>query len=237
MNKKKLWLSLLPVYTLILACFLIAGIGGSRAISVISENAPLTERKRIVIDPGHGGIDGGATSCTGVLESKINLEIALRVNDMLHLLGVDTVMTRTTDTSLHTQGNTIAAQKVSDLKERVKMASDSANAMLVSIHQNNFTDSRYSGAQVFCSPNAESMDIATRMQDAFVKTINLGSNRKSKRGEGIYLLQKVTIPAILVECGFLSNHAEEAKLRSEEYQKEVAAVIACVSSTYLHATQ
>lgn len=237
MNKKKLWLSLLPVYTLILACFLIAGIGGSRAISVISENAPLTERKRIVIDPGHGGIDGGATSCTGVLESKINLEIALRVNDMLHLLGVDTVMTRTTDTSLHTQGNTIAAQKVSDLKERVKMASDSANAMLVSIHQNNFTDSRYSGAQVFCSPNAESMDIATRMQDAFVKTINLGSNRKCKRGEGIYLLQKVTIPAILVECGFLSNHAEEAKLRSEEYQKEVAAVIACVSSTYLHATQ
>ena len=237
MNKKKLWLSLLPVYTLILACFLIAGIGGSRAISVISENAPLTERKRIVIDPGHGGIDGGATSCTGVLESKINLEIALRVNDMLHLLGVDTVMTRTTDTSLHTQGNTIAAQKVSDLKERVKIASDSANAMLVSIHQNNFTDSRYSGAQVFYSPNSESMEFAAKMQDSFVKTINLGSNRKSKRGEGIYLLQKVTIPAILVECGFLSNHAEEAKLRSEEYQKEVAAVIACVSSTYLHATQ
>lgn len=237
MNKKKLWLSLLPVYALILACFLIAGIGGSRAISVISENAPLTERKRIVIDPGHGGIDGGATSCTGVLESKINLEIALRVNDMLHLLGVDTVMTRTTDTSLHTQGNTIAAQKVSDLKERVKMASDSANAMLVSIHQNNFTDSRYSGAQVFYSPNSESMEFAAKMQDSFVKTINLGSNRKSKRGEGIYLLQKVTIPAILVECGFLSNHAEEAKLRSEEYQKEVAAVIACVSSTYLHATQ
>ena len=236
MYKKKLWLSLMPVYVLILSCFLVAGIGGSRAISVIAENAPLTGRKRVMIDPGHGGVDGGATSCSGVLESKINLEIALRVNDMLHLLGIDTVMTRTTDTSLHTQGNTIASQKVSDLKERVKMANNGENTILVSIHQNHFTDSRYSGAQVFYAPNAASMDFAGKMQESFVKTINPGSNRKSKRGEGIYLLQKVQIPAILVECGFLSNHGEEAKLRSEDYQKKVATVIAGVCSSYLHST-
>ncbi|MBE6982749.1 MAG: cell wall hydrolase [Ruminococcaceae bacterium] len=237
MKHKNLWLSLAPVYILILGCYLFAGIGGSKAISVIAENAPLTERKRVMIDPGHGGMDGGATSCTGILESKINLEIALRVNDMMHLLGIDTVMTRTEDTSLHTQGNTIAAQKVSDLKERVRMTNEGKNTLLISIHQNHYTDSRYSGAQVFYAPNAESMDFAGQMQDAFVKTINLGSNRKSKRGEGIYLLQKTKIPAILVECGFLSNHTEESKLRSEVYQKKVAAVIAGVCSTYLHSTQ
>ncbi len=237
MKQKKLWLSLAPVYILILASFLIAGIGGSRAISVIAENAPLTQRKRVIIDAGHGGVDGGATSCTGVLESAINLQIAIRVNDMLHLLGIDTVMTRTADTSLHTQGNTIAAQKVSDLKERVRITNEEGNTVLISIHQNHFSDSRYSGAQVFYSPSAKSMDFAGQMQDSFVKTINLGSSRKSKRGEGIYLLQKTQIPAILVECGFLSNHTEEAKLRSDDYQKKVAAVIAGACSTYLHSTQ
>lgn len=234
MKHKKLWLSLAPVYILILGSFLLAGIGGSHAISVIAENAPLTQRKRVIVDPGHGGMDGGATSCTGVLESVINLEIAIRVNDMLHLMGIDSVLTRNSDTSLHTQGNTIAAQKVSDLKERVKISNAEGNSLLISIHQNHFTDSRYSGAQVFYAPNAESMDFAAQMQDAFVRTVNLGSNRKSKRGEGIYLLQKAQIPAILVECGFLSNHTEEAKLRSEEYQKKITAVIAGACSTYLH---
>ena len=237
MVHKKMWLSLTPVYILILSCFLIAGIGGSRAIAVISEQAPLTYRKQVIIDPGHGGMDGGATSCTGVLESTINLEIAIRINDLMHLLGIDTVMTRTTDTSLHTQGSTIAAQKTSDLKERVRIANEGDNAILISIHQNHFTDSKYSGAQVFYAPNSESMDLAGRMQSSFVNTINPGSNRKTKRGEGIYLLQKTQIPAILVECGFLSNYTEETKLRNEDYQKQVAAVIAAVCSTYLHATQ
>lgn len=234
---KKLWISLAPVYILILSCFLIAGIGGSRAITVIAENAPLTQRKHVIIDPGHGGMDGGATSCTGVLESIINLEIAIRVNDLMHLLGMDTVMTRTTDTSLHTQGSTIAAQKVSDLKERVRIANETGNAILVSIHQNHFTDSRYSGAQVFYAPDGSSMDLAGQMQTSFVNTINPGSKRKTKRGEGIYLLQKAEIPAILVECGFLSHHAEEAKLRTDDYQKKISAVIAAVCSTYLHSTQ
>ncbi len=237
MNEKKLLRSLVPIYAAILSCFLFVGIAGSRAISVIAENVPFTERKCVIIDPGHGGMDGGATSCTGVNESIINLEIALRLNDLMHLLGIDTQMTRETDTSIHTGGDTIAAQKVSDLKERVRIANSADNAILVSIHQNHFTDSRYSGAQVFYRPDNESMELAGQLQTAFVRTVNIGSNRKSKRGEGIYLLQKAELPAVLVECGFLSHHEEEARLRTDSYQKKLSAVIAAACSTYLHGTQ
>lgn len=232
--KGKRYMAVMPVYFLILCCFLFAGIGGSHAITVISESAPLTDRKCMIIDPGHGGKDGGATSCTGVLESGINLEIAMRLNDLMHFLGIKTVMIRTGDYSVHTKGETIASQKVSDLKERVRIANESENAILVSIHQNHFSDSRYSGAQVFYGSNTESAVLAEQLQTEFVKSINQGSNRKPKKADGIYLLQKVTLPAILIECGFLSNFEEEAKLRDDTYQKKLIAVIASVCSTYLH---
>ncbi len=234
MKDRKLWRSLAPVYVLIVSCFLFAAIGGSRAITVIAENTPITGRKCVVIDPGHGGEDGGAVSCTGVTESNFNLDIALRLNDLMRLLGMDTVMTRDTDRSIHISGETIAARKVSDLKERVKLANSIANAILVSIHQNHFPDSRYSGAQVFYKADNESAELAARLQTAFVQTINHGSNRKSKKADGIYLMEKVTLPAVLVECGFLSNYQEEAKLRDSQYQKQVAAVIAATCSTFLH---
>ena len=234
MKEMKLLRSLAPVYVLIVFCFLFAAIGGSRAITVIAENTPVTGRKCVVIDPGHGGEDGGAVSCTGVTESTFNLDIALRLRDLMHLLGMDTVMTRDTDRSIHTDGETIAARKVSDLKERVRLANGIENAILVSIHQNHFPDSRYSGAQVFYKPNNESAELAARLQTAFVQTINYGSNRKSKKADGIYLMEKVQLPAIFVECGFLSNYQEEAKLRDDQYQKQVAAVIAATCSTFLH---
>ena len=234
MNLTKLHLPLFPVYLLILGCFLFAALGGSRAITVLSESAPLMDRKCMIIDAGHGGKDGGATSCTGVLESKINLEIALRLDDLMRLLGVQTKMIRTGDNSVHTAGETIAAQKVSDLKERVRIANTTENAILVSIHQNHYTDSKYSGAQVFYGSNPQSADLAGLLQSGFVRTLNPGSNRKSKKADGIYLLQKVELPAVLVECGFLSNFGEEAKLRSADYQKKLASVIACVCSSYLH---
>ena len=234
MKGKKPLLTLIPVYLLVLGCFLLAGIGGSRAITVFTESAPLTGRKCIIIDAGHGGKDGGATSCTGVLESGINLEIALRLNDLLRFLGVKTLMIRNGDYSVHTKGETIAAQKVSDLKERVRIANETENAILVSIHQNHYSESRYSGAQVFYAASGQSAELAGQLQTALVKSLNPGSNRKSKKADGIYLLQKVTTTAILVECGFLSNFQEEAKLRSDGYQKQLSAVIASVCSTYLH---
>ena len=223
--KKWNFVSFLPFYLLTVIIFIgIAG-AGSRAVTVVSENMPLPRQHCFVIDAGHGGIDGGATSCTGVLESAINLEIALRLDDLMHFLGYETLMIRKTDTSVHTSGGSIAQIKISDLKERARIVNETEGAILVSIHQNTFPESRYSGAQVFYA-NADSASLASNLQNSFVNTLNPGSRRKSKPASGVYLMEKIQAPGILVECGFLSNPQEEAKLRSPEYQKNIACVIA-----------
>ena len=121
MKKIRHGIFMIPAYGAVIAGLLLVSIFGSKAITTISENAPLTSRKCIVVDAGHGGEDGGAISCTGVYESQINLQIALRLEDLLHLLGIDTVMIRSTDRSVYTSGDTIASKKVSDLKERVRI--------------------------------------------------------------------------------------------------------------------
>jgi len=221
---------LLPIYVLVLiGCLFIAHFG-SGAVTVMVENAPLEDRTCIIVDAGHGGIDGGATSCSGVLESQINLDIALRLNDLLCFLGYDTKMVRTTDTSIYTEGNTIAAQKVSDLKQRVKLVNETENSILISIHQNTFSDNRYSGAQVFFADDEISRKLARELQADFITALNPGSKRESKPSDGIYLMQNIQRPGVLIECGFLSNPEEEARLRNAEYQKEIACVIAsCIS--------
>lgn len=230
--KKKRFAAVAAGYFLIIGGFLIGSMAGSRVVSTIAEGERAQQRHVVILDPGHGGEDGGATSCTGVLESGINLEISLRLRDMLHFLGYDTQMIRTTDTAVYTQGNSIAQKKVSDLKERVRMVNSGKNALLVSIHQNYFTDSRYAGAQVFSAGDAASQALAKQLQTAFVQTLNPGSRRQAKLAKGIYLMEHIECPGVLVECGFLSSPEEEAKLRSAAYQKQVAAVIAAVTSTY-----
>ena len=203
----------------------------SRTVDVYVQNKPIENRTCVIIDAGHGGVDGGAVSCTGIEESQINLEISLRLNDLMHLLGIKTYMIRTEDISIYTSGETIAAKKISDLNHRVKIINEIPNGILISIHQNYFTDSRYSGAQVFYK---EDPQLAKQLQSAFVSTLNPGSNRKVKKASGIYLMQNVQCPAALVECGFLSNYAEEAKLRREDYQKKICCVIGSVTSCYIH---
>lgn len=229
----KKYLAFLPFYLMVCAIMIIAALSGSRAVTVMAENTPVERQHCIVIDAGHGGIDGGAISCTGALESNINLSIARRLDDLMHLIGFDTVMIRTSDESVYTQGETIAAQKVSDLKNRVKMVNQTENALLVSIHQNLFADSRYSGAQVFYGRGQGSDLLARQLQTAFVETVNPESNRKSKPADSVYLMQHIDCTGILVECGFLSNPEEEAKLRTAEYQKQLCCVIAASVSQFL----
>ena len=221
------------IYIFILGGLILTVFVGNKAVTVLSEKAPLTGRSCVIIDAGHGGVDGGATSCTGILESEINLEIALRLDDLMHLIGLDTVMTRTADLSIHTQGQTIAAKKVSDLKNRVQIVNREQNALLISIHQNYFEDSRYSGAQVFYAPTSDSNTFAKTLQTAFVNTLNPDSNRKAKKASGIYLMEHINCTGVLIECGFISNHEEEAKLRNADYQKKICAVIASQTSCYL----
>lgn len=202
MKKRK---TLLFFYILIVVSVLgLAGLG-SRVVTVIAEHSPVPRGVTIVIDPGHGGEDGGATSCTGRLESTYNLEIALRLNDLLHLLGYDTRMIRTVDTSVYVKGDTIAQKKISDLKERVRIINGTENALLLSIHQNQFSDPQYSGAQVFYAQTSGSDVLAKGMQTDLVAALNPGSRRKSKLSKGVYIMERIQCPGVLIECGFLSN--------------------------------
>lgn len=190
----------------------------------------------IVIDPGHGGEDGGAVSCVGIAESTYNLDISRRLNDLLKLMGYKTTMTRERDISIYTKGETLAQKKASDLKERVKIANATSGAILVSIHQNYFGDSQYSGAQVFYAGTEGSEQLARKLQTEFVTKLNHGSRRQEKKSSGIYLMERIQCPGILVECGFLSNPQEEEKLRDEKYQKKLSSVIAATLGQHLSNT-
>ena len=205
---------------------------GNRAVTVIVEHSSIGERTCIAIDAGHGGIDGGAVSISGTPESYINLEICERLNDMFHLLGYETFMLRTSDTSLHTEGKTISEQKISDLKHRVQIVEECAAELLISIHQNTFSDKKYKGAQVFYNNDTNSFSLAEHLQKNFITTINQGSNRKPKAVKGVYLMEHVPCPGLLVECGFLTNIQEELQLRSPDYQKELCGVIVATVSTF-----
>ena len=228
--------SLLPVYLLVLIGFFVIAVGGSRAVTVWSASAPVTGRKTVVIDAGHGGVDGGATSCTGVLESQFNLEIAVKLNDLMHLLGIQTYMIRETDCSIYTQGETIAQKKISDLRERVRIVNSVEDSVLISIHQNHFSDSKYSGAQVFYPATIGSRELSTKLQENIKNTLNPGSHRGIKKADGIYLMQHINCPGALIECGFLSNPQEEFLLRSKAYQQKMCSVIACTVSNWLWGT-
>ena len=220
------------LYLLTVASLMTAVLWGSRVVTVMSEHLPIPRSYCFIIDAGHGGEDGGAVSCTGISESSINLDIALRLDDLLHFLGYDTKMTRKTDISIYTKGETLAQKKISDLKERVRIIEDTDHAILLSIHQNNFPDSRYCGAQVFHNGKEPSIRLAQLMQTNLVQSLNPASNRKCKQSSGVYLMEHISCPGVLIECGFLSSPEEETKLRTEEYQKQLACVIACTAVSY-----
>lgn len=229
--KKKLMLKLTYTATILLTLTLVSL--GNRAVTVISQGLPPEREHTFIIDPGHGGVDGGATSVTGKLESSFNLEISLRLNDLLRLMGYRTNMIRTDDISIYTKGETIAQKKMSDLKERVRICNETPGAILLSIHQNIFSDGRYSGPQVFHAATEGSEALAKELQRSLVHILNPGSNRQAKKATDVYLMEHIHCPGVLIECGFLSNVQEEAKLRSPEYQKQLVCVIAATAANFI----
>lgn len=229
----KRYAGIVLTYILITGSFIALARWTSLATTTVAQMIPMERNHTIVIDAGHGGVDGGATSCTGILESKFNLDIALKLNDLMHLLGYQTRMIRTEDISVYTAGETIAAKKVSDLRQRAKMVNETENALLLSIHQNTFPDSRYSGPQVFYGPEGEGEALGKLLQKALNSALNPTGNRMSKKAEGVYLMQQIKCTGVLIECGFLSNQAEEAKLRSDAYQKKLCCVIAATVGNFL----
>jgi len=182
----------------------------------------------LVIDAGHGGEDGGAVSVSGVSESVLNLAVAKRLDTILGLCGVPSVMLRQEDVMLSDPGGkTMRARKVSDLHNRAKAVEQVENAVLISIHQNSFTDPKYSGAQVFYAPTAGSQGFAEYTQELLRVTLSPENDRKAKPiPETVYLMNHINCKAILVECGFLTNPAEDQLLQTPEYQLKLAVTLA-----------
>lgn len=187
----------------------------------------------IVIDAGHGGEDGGAVGISGVTESRLNLSVALRLEQLLTLCGFETAMIRRSDCAVYTEGETIAEKKVSDLKNRVKLVAQSDPAVLVSIHQNHFSQEQYYGAQVFYAPVSGSRELAEQMQSCLRQALDPENHRMAKQAQSVYLLEQISCPGVLVECGFLSNSQEEALLQQPEYQKKLVCAIACALAQYI----
>ena len=179
----------------------------------------------IVLDAGHGGEDGGATSVTGVLESGINLSITLRLEQVLALCGFRISMIRSDDVSVYTEGNTITEKKVSDLKHRVQLVNAQTPAVLISIHQNHFSEAKYDGAQVFYAGTDGSKLLAELTQATLRQTLDPGNRREAKAASSVYLMEKIQCTGILVECGFLSNPEEDQLLQNETYQTKIACAV------------
>lgn len=182
----------------------------------------------LVLDAGHGGEDGGAVSLTGVPESGINLAIVLKLDQILGLYGQTPVVLRTSDISLHDESaGTLREKKVSDLHNRVSAVESVENAVLLSVHQNTFTNQKYHGAQVFFAPTDGSEALAVHIQEGLRTVLDLENARQAKPiPDTVYLMNHISCPGILIECGFLSNPEEEALLRSDGYQTKLAAAMA-----------
>ena len=235
MRKQKEIRFLIIIALTVMLLLIICACWINRATTVYSAYEKDIKVTCFIIDAGHGGVDGGAISCTGIYESQINLEIAIRLNTLMQFLGYRTKMIRTENISVYTTGNTIAEKKISDLKERIRIINNTDKSIVLSIHQNYFQDNRYHGAQVFYGNGSE--DLANLVQSNFINTINRGSSRKIKKATGIYLMNNILCKGILVECGFLSNPSEEQKLRDPEYQKKICCVIGCSAAQYVNNAQ
>lgn len=222
-------LILLFTMLLCLSAFLIGG----RLTFGASDSTPAEGRPygavpiRVVIDAGHGGEDGGAVSADGLLEKDVNLNVAFLLRDYLEAAGVPVVMTRTEDKLLY--GRTAdpgGRKKMLDLNTRLHIALDVTDSLLVSIHMNSYPDPRCSGMQVWYSTgDPKSMDAASAIQSTSI-LLSPDNHRRIKAADrSIFILDRLTSPGVLVECGFLSNPSEAARLGTEEYQRETAFAI------------
>ncbi len=181
----------------------------------------------VVIDAGHGGMDGGAVGVSGVLEKDLNLQVAKKLEQLVADGGGKALMTRTDDISLHTdQDKTVREQKRSDLNYRRSYAADSGADAFISIHMNKFEQSQYRGAQIFYAADQNSKRLAEMIKKNIVPVSEKSDGREIKKAyDTMFILQKNNIPSVIVECGFLSNPEEEALLIDEAYQQKIAEAI------------
>lgn len=186
------------------------------------------ERPVVILDAGHGGEDGGAVGANGIYEKDLNLAIAQALCEMLRANGIEVVMTRNEDILLYDKSSDYQGQKkVQDLATRKKIAEQYESAVFVSIHMNAFPQAQYHGLQVYYSKNHEdSRTLAQALQSLTQSALQPDNHRKIKEADGnIFLLDRLHCPAILIECGFLSNPEECAALSDVGYRQQLSLLI------------
>ena len=219
--------------------FIFISVGVPRMDSTSSALNKISEYPMIIIDAGHGGEDGGAVGKNGLYEKDINLKIAFIMKDMLSSRGYDVLLTRSEDILLYDRNVDFKGRKKAlDLAARVKIAQEYDDCIFISIHMNAFPDPKYSGLQVYYSVNNENSKIlADEIQTLIKETLQKENNRKTKAaGENIFVLDRIISPAILIECGFLSNPEECAALSDAQYLKKLSLIICEAVEKYIENT-
>lgn len=208
----------------LLSAFVFLMISAALNIKVSVSSESVKSMPTIVIDAGHGGEDGGAVSESGMLEKDINLSIANDTSALFYLLGFDVTQTRKNDIALDNGEDTIRKRKVSDMKKRLEIFNSSKENTIISIHQNKFSESKYHGTQIFYSPNnPKSKQLADSIKYSVKGLLQPDNERECKKADsGIYLLKNTNNPAVIVECGFISNGEECKNLLDSQYQKQMA---------------
>lgn len=196
-------------------------LGASESDGLPAASAPV---RTVIIDAGHGGIDGGAVAPDGTAEKDINLKISLTLGALMKASGYNVILTRDSDVMLDTDDGKSNA-KMRDLKKRLEIASAHPDAITVSIHCNKFPQSSCKGMQVYHSDSDTAKQAAESVQKSSLALMPENHRKIKKTDSSIYLLHRAVSPTILVECGFLSNEAELQNLKSESYQKKLALVI------------
>ena len=225
----RLYILLILVFLLFFAVYL------CRKAGIVPAMDSSCGKTSIVIDPGHGGEDGGAVSSDGIRESRINLAISLRMDSLMGLFGWPCVLTRMEESIEYPpSAATVKKRKQADLERRVQLVNHlSVPVVLISIHQNKYSDEGPRGAQVLYRNSEESICFASFVQGRLKEALGSKNVRSSVPvSDSIYLMRKVRCPAILVECGFLSNPEESNLLRSEAYQTRLALCMACACAEY-----
>lgn len=195
-------------------------------------SAVLPEEATLVIDAGHGGIDGGAVGADGSRESDINLAIALRLQAVSAFCGQSAVMTRTDDSR---GADALSYSEHEELVYRTQVVNATPNAVLLSIHQNCYPTAQPSGAQVLYSSNGKSEDFGRLMHDNIVSSLDPQNRRVAEPDKNrLYILSNVDCPAILVECGFVSNHSDITKLTDSRYQTALSTVLMASYLQFIH---
>ena len=226
-----------PLLVLLFCVF--SAIIGKSCVFNAAAAAPAGEGGVLIVDAGHGGLDGGASTAGGVTESTINLEIAEKLAFLARFFGVETVMTRTAEElDYPDEAGTVRQKKVWDQKRRIALIKGTENAVLISIHQNKFPDPRPRGSQALYGKTEGSKELGEITHAMLNEKLNPENRRVAAPiSEKIYLMRSIDCPAVLVECGFLSNAGEAALLCDGGYQTKLAAVLLASYSAFMDSYQ